>query len=355
MERLTSLDAFRGAVIAFMILVNTPGTGEHVYPPLRHAHWHGWTPTDVVFPSFVWITGVTIALSLGRKLEKGEDKWAIYKQVLKRSAILFVLGVVLYSFPVPDPGTFRILGVLQRIAICYAVAAAIFLTNGIRGQIAWTAAFLLGYWALMHFGGDGRLDIEGNFAHKIDRWVLGTHNYRNAKTWDPEGIVSTLPAISSCLLGLLAGHIIKARKMLWLVPLGLMLIGLGQLGDPWLPINKSIWTSTFALFMAGLDFVLFALFYWLADVQKYHRLMLPFVIFGMNAIAVYLFSEFGDIILSKIPMGGGQSLRVWIYEHWFAPFAAVPENASLAYAIAFVLVNFLFALWLYRRRLFIRV
>lgn len=273
--RLVSLDAFRGAVMAFMILVNTPGDGHHTYWPLEHADWHGWTPTDVVFPSFVWIVGLAMTLSLGRRLAKGDSRGSLFRKAARRGAILFALGVAVYIYPNFDLGTERILGVLQRIAICYVATAAIFLTTRLRGQIAWIVGLMTVYWLLMSFYpvpeyGAGRLDEAGNFAHYIDRIVLGSHNYIWTKTYDPEGIVSTLPAIASCLLGLIAGQIVGLRRSLGercmrLLGLGAILLAAGLVCNLWLPINKKLWTDSFTLFMAGLDFLMFGGLLWLVD------------------------------------------------------------------------------------------
>ena len=190
--RLVSLDAFRGATMAFMILVNTPGDGRHVYWPLEHAQWNGWTPTDVVFPSFLWIVGVAITLSLGRRLERGESRADLFRKAAGRGCILFALGMLVYVYPAFDLSTQRILGVLQRIAICYVASAAIFLTAKLRGRIAWIVSLMAVYWLLMAFAptpgyGPGRLDVEGNFAHYVDRMVLGSHNYHQTRTWDTGG------------------------------------------------------------------------------------------------------------------------------------------------------------------------
>ena len=207
--------------------------------------------------------------------------------------------------------------------------------------------------------GSGRLDIEGNFAHYIDRIVLGAHNYVNTKTWDPEGIVSTIPSIATCLMGIMAGHLLAVqswtlmRKIQWLACAGVVLIALAYAGDPWLPINKSIWTSTFALLMSGIDCLLFAFFLWICDVQQRSSWFKPFLIMGMNAIMVYMASELGDIVLQKIPMGG-TTMRAWLYETVFAPLAS-PMNASLLYAIAYTLSMFLIALFLWRKKWFVRV
>lgn len=356
--RLTSLDGFRGATMALMVLVNDPGHGDHVYAPLQHAEWHGWTPTDVVFPSFVWIVGVAITLSLGRKLASNESRTAILTQAFRRAAILFSLGLLIYAVPEFSFSTQRILGVLQRIAICYAVTVPIYLTTGLRGQIVWIAGLLSVYWALMAFApvpgyGAGRLDVEGNFAHYIDRIVLGAHNYVHTKTWDPEGIVSTLPAIATMLLGVVAGHILAWKRSLsertrMLLVTGILLTAAGLFCDQWLPINKKLWTSSFTLFMAGLDFILFSLFLWIADGLGYKRFFQPFVILGMNAIAIYLVSEAGEILLSAL------GWKTWIFQNVFLPLAS-PINASLLYALAYTFANFLVAWVLYRKKLFFRI
>ena len=365
--RLVSLDAFRGAVMAFMILVNTPGDGRHVYWPLEHAEWHGWTPTDVVFPSFLWIVGLAMTLSLGRRLKRGDSRAALFRAAGRRAAILFVMGVLVYVYPEFNLHTERILGVLQRIAICYFAAAAIFLTTKVRGQIVWIVSLMAVYWLLMAFApvpgyGAGRLDVEGNFAHYIDRIVLGSHNYIWTKTWDPEGIVSTLPAIATCLLGIIAGHIVALRRSigercLQLFGLGAVLLTAGLICNIWLPINKKLWTDSFTLFMAGLDFVMFAGMLWLVDGLGWRRAVKPLVIMGSNAILIYLASEFLDETLGWVHWAGPTgrvSLRGWIYTHIFAGLGG-PYNASLVFAIAYVLVLYLFSLFLYRRGWFVRV
>jgi predicted acyltransferase len=341
-NRLLSLDAFRGLIMAFMVLVNTPGTGAYVYPPLRHAEWHGWTPTDVVFPSFVWIVGV--AITLARRPTMGKT--------LRRGAVLFGLGLLVYLYPHFDFSTARILGVLQRIAICYVATVAITRWTGVRGQVLWTAGLLAGYWVLMAVGGGGRFDVEGNFAHTVDRMVLGVHNYANTKTWDPEGIVSTIPAIATCLLGVLAGQVLArkedlARRCTWLLVMGNLLLAAALVLDHWLPVNKQLWTSSFTLLMAGLDFVMLAMMVWLVDEYKVQRPFAPFVILGRNAIAVYMASELIDISLHAL------GWRVPLYESLFAPLAS-PMNSSLLYAVAYVLVNFLIAWGLHRRGWYLR-
>lgn len=360
-QRLTSLDAFRGLTMALMVVVNTPGNGDDCYAPLKHAEWHGWTITDTVFPSFLWIVGVAITLSLGKCLS--DDRAKLIRGILRRAAILFVLGLLLYAPPHFDLGTQRILGVLQRIAICYLIASVIFLYTSVRGQILWAAGFMAVYWLLMFFVpvpgfGAGRLDVEGNFAHYIDRLVLGSHNYIWTKTWDPEGLVSTLPAIASTLLGILAGQILRrneslAERMTRLLVIGNLLIAAGLILDIWMPINKKLWTDSFALFMGGLDFVVFAISLYFVDYLGFTKPVRPLVILGMNAIAIYLTSEFGDLLLHMIHWGK-LTVAEAIYQSVFVPLAS-PANASLLYSLTFLGCNFAVAYVLYRRGWFLRV
>src|SRR5579884_589367 len=365
-QRLVSLDAFRGATMALMVLVNTPG-GPQVYAPLQHAEWNGWTPTDVVFPSFLWIVGVAMTLSLGRRLAAGVSRARLFGQIFRRAVILYVLGLVIYVYPGFDLHTQRLLGVLQRIAICYLIAGTIYLTTRLRGQMIWVVGLLVTYWLLMAFApvpgyGAGRLDVDGNFAHYVDRVVLGSHNYRWTKTWDPEGIVSTLPAIATALFGVMAEHILRLQRSLaerttWLFVTGNLLIAAGLIVNVWLPINKKLWTDSFSLFMAGLDFVIFAIMLWFVDGRGSRLLTKPLVIMGMNAITVYLASELLDEAFSAIHWSSGDqvvNLHEWLYTTLFASFAS-PINASLFYAIAYTLLMYAIAYVMYQRGWFVRV
>jgi predicted acyltransferase len=365
-ERVVSLDAFRGATMALMVLVNTPGDYGHVYAPLQHSQWNGWTPTDVVFPSFMWIIGVAMTIVLTRRVAAGVSPSRILRQACRRAVILYVLGLVLYAYPNFDLSTQRIFGVLQRIAICYLIATAIYLTASIRGQIIWILSMLGGYWLLMTLVpvpgyGAGRLDVEGNFAHYIDRVVLGAHNYAYTKTWDPEGIVSTIPAIATVLFGVMAGQILRLERTLtqrvaWLFAAGVLLLAAGQVCNIWLPINKKLWTSSFSLFMAGLDFVIFAGMVWLVDVHGYQRFTKPLVIMGMNAITVYMVSELLDQVLNAIHVtSGGQSVTLHAWLAGLFGAVASPYNASLLFAIAYTLLMYLVAYVMYRRGWFVRV
>jgi predicted acyltransferase len=362
--RLVSLDAFRGATMALMVLVNTPG-GRSSYGPLNHSEWNGWTITDLVFPSFLWIVGIAITLSLGQRIAAGVPKGRLFLQVLRRAAIIFALGLIVYAAPTFNLSTQRLMGVLQRIAICYLIASAIFLTTRWRMQIVWIVALLASYWLIMLLipapgYGAGDLAVGHNIANYVDRVVLGAHNYANTRNWDPEGLISTLPSIATALLGIMAGHILKLKRDLserttWLYLAGSILIALGLICDIWLPINKKLWTSSFSLFMGGMDFVIFAGFVWLIDGRGYRRFVRPLAIMGMNAIAVYLASELVEEALSLIHVGGpgSPSIHAWIYQTFFAPFAS-PRNASLGYAICYVLLMYAMAYGMYKKRWFVK-
>jgi predicted acyltransferase len=366
--RLMSLDVFRGVTIAAMMVVNNPGTWQAVYPPLRHAEWHGWTFTDTVFPFFLWIVGVSMTLSTAKRIERGEDRVRLLGHAFRRASILFGLGLFLTLFPNFHVATVRIPGVLQRIAICYLIAMMIYLWSGIRGQIAWTCVALSSYWVLMKWvpwpgGSAGVLERGANFATWVDSLFLSGHMYSATKTWDPEGIVSTLPSIATVMFGIFVGHVLRLRKSegeraSWMFVLGSVLLFLGAFLNNWMPINKSIWTVPFSLFMAGMATLTFATYYWIIDVQGYRKCFRPFAIYGMNAIAVYVLA--GVVVKSLIrikfagPDGTQVTLYSWIYTTVFAPFGQ-PANTSLAFALCFSFVMFLVALGMYRRKWFVRL
>jgi predicted acyltransferase len=370
--RLVSLDAFRGATIAAMLLVNNPGSWAHIYPPLRHADWHGWTPTDLIFPFFLFIVGVAIVFSYAKQVERGADRGVMMRKVARRSVVLIALGLALHAFPwwSTDLSTLRLPGVLQRIGVAYFFAAAIVLYGGLRAQLAWAAALLLGYWALMTLVpvpgyGAGMLDVpEATLAAYLDRLIIGTdHLWAYSRTWDPEGLLSTLPAIATVLMGVGAAHWLRsdrpaAGKARGLAAAGAAAIALGWAWGLVFPINKPIWTSSYVVFTGGMALVCLALCYWLIDVKGYRRWALPFVIYGVNAIAAFFLSSLFArvLVMVRVPAPGGDStaLKTWIYQNLFASWLA-PVNASLAFAIAFVLV-WLGLMWvLYRNRIFIKV
>jgi predicted acyltransferase len=364
--------------IAGMVLVNNPGTWSAIYPPLAHAEWNGWTPTDLVFPFFVFIVGVSITMALGKCVETGRATREIHLKIIKRAALIFALGLFLATFPFYnfakgewlDFSTVRILGVLQRIAICYLAAALIFLHTNWKQQAIIAAVLLLIYWALMTL-----INVPGcevttfndkacNLAAYIDRMVLTeNHIWRSAKVYDPEGLLSTIPAIATCLAGVLCGHWLGAKreedeKAAAMFFFGVCLTAAGWIWNFWFPINKALWTSSYVVYTAGLALCFLGFCYWLVDIKNYKTWTKPFVIFGVNALVLFVGSGVLARIISLIKFNAADgkeiSLQQLIYKNIFAPFAE-PVNASLMYAISFILL-WLFLMWLlYRKRIFIKV
>ncbi len=362
-SRLLSLDVFRGITIAGMVLVNNPGTWESIYWPLRHAEWHGWTPTDLVFPFFLFIVGVAITLSLGNRAESGGSKRDLYLKILKRALIIFGIGLFLNGFPYFSLSELRIPGVLQRIAVCYLVASIIFLNTRVRTQIFISIALLLIYWILLAFvpapgfvAGD--LTKEGSLPSYVDRVVFGKHVWAQAKVYDPEGLLSTIPALVTTMIGVLTGHWLRTEKSriekaAGIFVAGAILIAIGWGWNSFFTINKALWTSSYVMFSGGLALQFLGFCYWLIDIKGYRRWAKPFEIFGMNAIALYVGAGLMANLFGLINVGG-QPLGGWIYENLFASWAS-PVNASLAFAISFVLV-WLFFMWLlYRRKIFLKI
>lgn len=355
--RLQSLDIFRGATIASMILVNNPGTWQYVYPPLRHAEWHGWTFTDTVFPFFLWIVGVALTLSTAKRVERGEDKGKMLGHAARRAAILFGIGLLLTLFPHFNFEALRIPGVLQRIAVCYLIATGFLLWTNQRTQVVAIVGVNAAYWMGMSLlpvpgCGAGSWEKGCNFAQYVDSIFLSGHMWSATKTWDPEGIWSTLPSIGTALLGVLAGHMLRStpqhgervkKLLLW----GVGLAAAGQVLNLWMPINKNLWTTSFSVFMAGLAMVCLGCWYWLADVKGWTRWLEPLRIYGMNAIAVYMFS---GIIAD---LAGISGVGQWIYQNVLLPVAS-PLNASLMYALLNVLVCYALAYVMYRRGWFLK-
>lgn len=374
-----ALDVFRGATILAMILVNNPGSWSHIYGPLRHAEWHGWTPTDLVFPFFLFIVGVAIALSVGRRLDDGVRRGTLVRQILRRGLVLFGLGIFLNMFPfVVDFETFqlksvttlRIPGVLQRIAICYIVVALITLWLRARTLGYVTVACLGGYWALMTLvplpGGIAPdLSIpDQNLGASIDRLVLGSHLWSGTRTWDPEGILSTIPALATTLFGVSVGRLLRSSmargdQVTRLFVRGTLLVIVGYVFDWFFPINKGIWTSSYAVFTAGQAMCALALCIWFVDVCGYRRALRPFIAYGVNPITVFVMSGVVGRLLTTIRVteGSGKSiaLKTWIYEGCYASWITIPKLASLAFALTWVVGWYFVLSWMLRRNLIVKV
>ncbi len=365
--RLISVDAFRGITILGMILVNNPGDWGHVYAPLLHAEWHGWTPTDLVFPFFLFIVGVAIVLALGRRLETGAPRGPLVAKILRRSAILFALGLFLTGFPFGlfGPRTFgqlletwRIPGVLQRIAVCYLVVSLLFVICRRPALRVLNAVFLFGYWLLMTrvpVPGQGAPDLDskgGSIAAWLDRTLLGDHLWSFARVYDPEGILSTVPALSTTLFGVFAGLVLASKlppveQVARLFVRGAALTVAGYVWSWFLPLNKALWTSSYAVFTAGLATCALALCRWFFDLRGHRAIARPFVIYGVNAITVYVGSGVLARTLGYVEIGG-ESLQAILYRGLFAAWLP-PHVASLAYALAWVAGWFVVVAWMDRK------
>ncbi|TXB63209.1 acyltransferase family protein [Phaeodactylibacter luteus] len=429
-SRLLSLDIFRGIAIAGMILVNNPGSWSTVYAPLLHAPWHGWTPTDWVFPFFLFAVGMAVPLALGKRLQS--PKVAILRKIGTRTLLIFGLGLLLAAFPhfkliastppayralhyvllaafllalfvrgaalgqkpprpkaarlslyavgltgagialiallYADFSTLRIPGVLQRIALVYACCALLFLYTGWRVQAAAAIAILLGYWALMTLvplpdGTPPNLEPGTNLAAWLDRFVLGeSHLWSQSKTWDPEGVLSTLPAIATGILGMLAARWMQLQQnpqkrfQGWLGA-GLALILLGWLWGLAFPINKPLWTSSYVLHSGGVALTVLSLAYWLADLKGYQAWGRPFYIYGANALFVFVLSGLVAKLSYTLQVGSGAgapTVKQWVYETGFTSWLS-PYNASLGFALLNVAFFWALAYLLYKRKVYIRV
>jgi predicted acyltransferase len=373
--RLLSLDVFRGLTVAAMILVNNPGSWSHIYAPLKHAEWHGCTPTDLIFPFFLFIVGVSISYALGSKKGYMSHSKLIFT-ALKRALILFGLGLFLNLFPkvFTDPmealQTVRIPGVLQRIAVVFFITAVIFIKTSPKTQLRILIGILLAYWAMMTLipvpgVGFANLEKETNLGAWLDRTLLTeAHLWRSAKTWDPEGIFSTIPAIGTGIFGLLIGTWLKRKdkeesvKISWMFSIGILAVILGLIWDLCFPINKALWTSSFVLYAGGLASIGLALCYWLIDVQGYKKGTTPFVVYGINAITVFFLSGLIPRILTMIkvnmPDGTIVTSREWLYQSFYSPYFS-PINASLAGAVTFILIWLGILWWMYSRKIIIKV
>ena len=364
-ERLVSLDAFRGLTIAGMILVNNPGSWSHIYAPLRHAEWHGWTPTDLIFPYFLFIVGVALPFSFRRRLEEGAARGDLMKHVARRSLILIGIGIAMRAIPAFDFATMRYYGVLQRIGLVYFVAAAAYVFLQPKARWSLAAVLLLGYWALMMLVpvpgyGAGDLSADGNLAAWIDRLVMDGHLWQD--TWDPEGLLSTLPAVGTSLLGIFTGEWLQAERSGEAHTRGILMAGavLVPIGTAWgtvFPINKGLWTSSYVVFSAGTAMLLLGIMYWLIDVRKqrgrWHTWM---VVYGMNAITVFVASGMLSKMMGRIRVGGddGTSLYNAIYQVVFQSWAG-DVDGSLAFAITYVLF-WLGMMWvLHRRGIYLKI
>lgn len=392
-ERLLSLDVFRGLTIAGMLLVNDPGTWSAIFPPLEHAEWNGWTPTDLIFPFFLFIVGITTHLSLAARRARGDDDSALVKQILRRGIIIYLLGFAMAMFPFYQWGTIqslpnatawdrivyriehvRLLGVLPRIAIVYVCAGLLTLKTSLKQQIVIIATLLFGYWfamTLLPVPGENAIGAQlinthdRNLAAYLDRLILTTnHTWSGSVTFDPEGPFSTLPAIATAMLGVIAGTWIarKDKQLLdrisGLFAAGAIGMVVGLMWNWSFPINKNLWTSSYVVFTAGMACLTLATIMWLVDYNGVKWWTKPFVVFGVNPIVAFV----GSGVMARLIytlwhvnyQGKSVALQDAIYQSVFLPWLP-PRVASLAFALTYVLLWYGILLVLYRRKIILKV
>jgi len=374
--RLLSLDVFRGITIAGMLLVNNPGSWGAIYPPLAHAEWNGWTPTDLIFPFFLFIVGVTTHLSLGSRRARGASDADIVRQILRRGSLIVLIGWIIAAvpfWPLHAITGVRIPGVLPRIGVCYMLGALLTLRTTLKQQIVILAVILYGYWFLQtlvpvpgqHEIGALLLDQPSHtLSAWLDRTLLGGHLWINSRTWDPEGILSSLPAVGTVILGVISARWLTRADIPTSERLNGMFVGgsVGMVaGLMWnwsFTINKSLWTSSYVLFTAGMAAVVLATCVWLIDVRGVRWGLQPFVIFGSNAIVAFAGSEvLARMIYTLIHVqyqGKSVPVETAIYEAAFASWLS-PRNASLAMAACTVLLWLGVLTILYRKKIFLKV
>lgn len=363
-NRLLSLDVFRGLTVMAMTLVNNPGDWGHIYAPLEHAAWNGCTLADLVFPFFLFIVGVSIVYALEKtKKQVTANHGSLMLKIVRRAAIIFGLGLFMGLYWYWDFSRVRIPGVLQRIALVYLLCALIYVKTGYRTQLGLLALALVSYYLLMTLVpvpgyGKASLDAETNLGAWLDRLIFTpAHLWNQSHTWDPEGLLGTLPAMGTCLLGILTGTWLKQKgrsegaKVGGIIITGLMLVSAGLLWNMAFPINKALWTSSFVLFTGGLAMMLFATSYWLIDVLQYRKFTKPFLVYGVNPITVFVASGLLARTLNHVNVtvkGSQVNVNSFLYQNFFTPYFS-PLNASLVWAICYVLF-WLIILWVMHKK-----
>jgi predicted acyltransferase len=373
-ERLMSLDIFRGLMVAGMILVDNPGSDEKAYWAIKHAEWNGWTTADFIFPSFLFLVGVSMMFSFPARLRRGESRQQILLHAFKRSLILIAVGLFVNASPIIglDVHSWRFEGVTQRIALCYFVAAILVLWSDFRGQFITIVVCLVGYWALLRFvpvpgfGVPGRdipfMDPNRNIAAWLDRKLFTGHLFDGTR--DPEGIISTIPAIATTLIGVLTGHWLRSSQAHGKIVARMILFGIlgliaGEVWNVWFPINKYLWTSSFVLFTGGFALVFLAFLYWMLEIKRWRGAWtMPILVFGMNAIAGFVADSLVYGPGYSFTVTGANRADVMWHDAAQARFMSLgldPANASLLYSIAAVAFCWLLLWPLWRTKIFIKV
>jgi predicted acyltransferase len=372
-ERLLCLDVFRGLAVAAMIVVDNPGSDDLAYGPIKHADWNGWTCADFIFPSFLFLVGISMVYSFSARLQRGESQRQILFHAFKRSLILIAIGLFVNASPIIglDLHTWRFEGVTQRIALCYFAAAILVLWSSRRGALIAMCACLLGYWALLRFvpvpgfGLPGRdipfMDPDRNLAAWLDRKLFMGHLFD--KTRDPEGLLATIPAIATTLIGVLTGYWLRSEKSastkaIRMLCLGILGLVAGEVWNPWFPINKNLWTSSFVLFSGGFALVFLAFLYWLLEIKRWRGAWtMPILVFGMNAIAGFVADSFVYGPGYSFTVKGPNGPVAWhdAAQAKLMSLGANAANASLIYSLAAVLFCWILLWFLWRKRIFLKV
>lgn len=372
--RLLCLDIYRGLMVAGMIVVDNPGSDEQAYWPIMHAEWNGWTPADFIFPSFLFLVGISLVYSFDARRQRGQTNQQILWHVFKRSLILIAIGLLVNASPIYglDLHTWRFEGVTQRIGLCYFFAAVLELSTGRRGKLLAFLTCVLGYWALLRFvpvpgaGVPGRnipfMDQAQNLPAWLDRKLFMGHLYNGTR--DPEGIIHTIPAIGTSLIGVFTGHWLKSKRSVSQLIAGMVFFGiLGMLGgefwNRWFPINKNLWTSSFVLFSGGFCLLFLSLLYWVTEVKQWRgKWIMPILVFGMNAIAGFVADSliYGPGYTFTVTAANGTKMN-WheaAQAHLEAAGLSV-ANASLLYSVGAVLICWILLWFLWRKRIFLKV
>ncbi len=370
-NRYLALDVLRGLTIAFMIIVNTPGSWGNLYGPLAHADWHGFTPTDLVFPTFLFVVGNAMSFSMKKLQDVHVSRF--FKKVGKRTLLIFLIGWLLNAFPfyeINEAGQaafidlteVRFFGVLQRIALCYFFAAVVLYFGGVKLGWIFSGIALVGYWLIMYFFGDAGdpYGLTGNAAIKLDLATIGPERMYGGEgiPFDPEGILSTLPAIVNVIAGYLVGRMLQKlgntmaaiKKALWI---GAVLIVLAYAWDLLFPINKKIWTSSYVLLTVGIDLVLLAFLVAVIEIKNWRRWTYFFEVFGRNPLILYVLSGLVISLFSMIPIGDS-SVKGVIYESVYTSWLG-PKNASFLFALSYMLLIWLIGLWMDKKKIYVKV
>ena len=373
-QRLTCIDVYRGLVVAGMIVVDNPGSDDLAYWPIKHQQWNGWTPADLIFPSFLFLVGISMAFSFAARLRRGESRGRIFRHVIQRSLLLIAIGFLTNAMPLwgTDWHAFRYYGVTQRIALCYLAAAILVLWSNWRGQVIALVACLAGYWAILRFvpvpgfGMPGHdipfMDTWRNLPAWLDRKLMMGHLYNDVR--DPEGLIHTIPAIGTTLMGVLTGEWLRSgasprRKVLRMVGVGIIGLAAGLVWDRWFPINKNLWTSSFVLLTGGFALIFLGLLYWVTEIKNWRGAWtMPFLVFGMNAIVGYVADSlvYGPGYTFTVKAANGATMN-WheAAQAWLVSLGSDAANASLVYSIGAVLFCWLLLWLLWRKRIFIKV